>query len=462
MRIPAVFFMSALLIGCAHVEKPVAVDQTVPDRWSNGVGSSGTQSDGAAWEAFLRHTGISNLIEEAYAANPDLAAAQATVLQARAKATIARSTLFPWISVGNKSSRDILADKSAVPGVPKRKDGQLLSIGSTWDIDIWGKTAAEGRASDHDIAAAADTLEDVQRLLAMEVIRNIMLIAAIRDQREIGRKAIALSDEFSRMVNARANLGTGSALDISRQKAEVANLRAAVVSLDLAEAEASAALAALVGRIPGDVKPPLSSLAALKLPQINPTTPLDVINRRPDVRAALQLALAAGNRTQSAEAARLPSISLAAALTSVTNGSFNGIWDKEAFAQSLTSQVTAPLFQGFRLKAAHEAAAEAQKAAEANYRSRLLNALKEAEMALASVKVSSRRVGYLSLAAREANHAVELSQKLYQDGVIGYADLLDLQRTSFSTDYDLVSERYQQFESAIALAASIGGPPPIR
>lgn len=96
--------------------------------------------DSRWWEDFGDPV-LNGMVEEAIANNRDLRAALANSEKAAAAIMLARSDLFPQISINAKTGRERLSERDAEPviGVPNPQNGRQASIGASWEIDLWGQ-----------------------------------------------------------------------------------------------------------------------------------------------------------------------------------------------------------------------------------------------------------------------------------------------------------------------------------
>jgi len=187
------------------------------------------------------------------------------------------------------------------------------------------------------------------------------------------------------------------------------------------------ALEALAGRYPAAALAVPAQLAALPGP-VPVGMPSELLERRPDVIAAERRVAAAFYRVEEAKAARLPRISLTAAVTSISSELFvlkerdNPIW-------SAGASLTAPLFTGGALQGQVEVRTAEQKQALAEYGRVGARAFGEVENALSSAFVLDDREAILTQAVADNARALELANVRFR---VGVGDLRAVQQQSLA------------------------------
>jgi multidrug efflux system outer membrane protein len=144
------------------------------------------------------------------------------------------------------------------------------------------------------------------------------------------------------------------------------------------------------------------------------------------------------------------------------SGSFGGAglsWDDIADASigTLVASVTAPVFQGGRLRAAVEQQRAAAAGALANYRGAVLVALEETENALVAVDASERRETELIKAEEAARNATVLARSQYQAGLVDFQSLLEAERGLLTTGDSRATARANRATALVQLYKALGG-----
>jgi outer membrane protein, multidrug efflux system len=184
--------------------------------------------------------------------------------------------------------------------------------------------------------------------------------------------------------------------------------------------------------------------------------PSELLERRPDIVAAERRIAAAFYRVEEAKAARLPKISLTAAVTSISSDLFvlkerdNPVW-------SAGASLTAPLFLGGQLQAQVEIRTAEQRQALAEYARVGARAFGEVENALSSGFALEEREAILAQSAAENARALELANVRYR---VGVGDLRAVQQQSlalFAARTALLRVQAERLVQRVNLHLALGG-----
>jgi NodT family efflux transporter outer membrane factor (OMF) lipoprotein len=416
--------IAAALSGCAlkspperaEVAKQALPNLQVPAAWTAQGGAAGVIAD--KWLAGFRDPQLDALVQEALVNNPDLQVAAARVEQAAAFVKVAGATLKPQVNALARGGGALSGDSSGLEGA---------GIFANWEIDLWGRVRAGRAAAQDQYASATLDVEYARQSLAAMVAKSWFLATEARLQKAIAEEMAGASERQLSLVQDRLRVGRGDEYEMALARANLATFRDSVRSLDLAYQQALRALEALAGRYPAAALSVPAQLASLPGP-IPVGMPSELLERRPDVIAAERRVAAAFYRVEEAKAARLPRISLTAAVTSISSDLFvlkerdNPVW-------SAGASLTAPLYTGGALTGQIEVRTAEQKQAIADYGRVGARAFGEVENALSTAFALEEREAILSQSVIHNSRALELANVRYR---VGAGDLRAVQQQALA------------------------------
>jgi multidrug efflux system outer membrane protein len=372
-----------------------------------------------------------------------------------------RAKLFPTLDLSgragiSRSSADALrGNLPAGADIALESQNYRSTFDLAYDPDLWGRNKRALEASSAQ-AAASEALLDSQRLgVATEVARQYFLLRGLDAQDSVLQSTLKSRKEALEIQNSKFNAGLIDGLASSRARTEVelADNDLAIVQRQRGSAEH--ALAVLCGAAPSSFSVTRRASNSA-LPDIRAGLPAEVLNRRPDVRAAIQELRAANARIGVAEAAFYPNFSLSA------GGGFESIdikrfLDGENRVLSLGAGVAAPLIDGGANKANYQAARSRYDEALAKYRQTLLIALREVEDALVDLKGLAKSRNALQLALDSSQETRRLSQERYDKGLTSYFEVVDSERDVLRVQLVLSQLEANQRITLAALAKALGG-----
>jgi len=438
----------AMLCGCALQTPPGGADlrqQAVPvlegqAAWVNDA-VAGNPADG--WLATFDDAELQRLVREAIAHNNDLRLAAVRVQQAQLLVTINSSGLLP--SAGLK-------------GRAGNSETQILSLGASWEIDLWGRIRAQSRASESQYAATRDDYLWAQRVVAATTAKAWFTLIQNAQLEDRLRQAVAIQDQLVQITGQRVAIGIASDSELL----EAQNARRlqvdALKTAELARSQAAQALELLLGRYPageiGKIVPGLDFPAMPAAPQAG--LPADLLDRRPDLTAAAHQVAAAFDMKQSAEAARLPRISISAAITGISSDVFV-LKQAGSPIQGLNGTLFAPIFTGGELKARADYYSAEQKAAMIAYGNSALQALSEVEAGLQAESSYAERTKQLQDRVGESRVLVQREEARASIGATDTRSVLKDRQSLLAAEMDLIKVRGSHLNQRIALLLALGG-----
>jgi NodT family efflux transporter outer membrane factor (OMF) lipoprotein len=388
----------------AEVTKQALPNLQVPAAWTSQGGAPGVIAD--KWLASFNDPQLDALVQEALVNNPDLRVAAARVEQAAAFVKVAGATLKPQVNALARGGGALSGDSSGLEGA---------GIFANWEIDLWGRVRAGREAASDQYSSAALDAEYARQSLAALVAKSWFLATEARLQKAIAEEMAGASERQLTLVQDRVRVGRGDEYELALSRANLATFQDSVRNLDLAYQQALRALEALAGRYPAAALSVPAQLASLPGP-IPIGMPSELLERRPDVIAAERRVAAAFYRVEEAKAARLPRISLTAAVTSVSSDLFV-LKDRDNPVWSAGASLTAPLYTGGALTGQIEVRTAEQKQAVAEYGRVGARAFGEVENALSTAFALEEREAILGQSVIHNSRALELANIRYKVGV---------------------------------------------
>jgi len=419
----------------------------VPAAWTAQSGTAGVPGAiGDRWLTGFRDAQLDALVQEALANNPDLRVAAARVEQAASYVKVAGATLLPQVNALARGGGALSGDSSGLEGV---------GIFANWELDLWGRVRAGRESARDQYTSAALDAEYARQSLAALVAKSWFLATEARMQKAIAEEMAGSSEKQLVLAQDRLRIGRGDEYDVALSKASVATFRDTARSLDLAFQQAVRALEALAGRYPAAALAVPAQLVTLPGP-VPVGMPSELLERRPDVIAAERRVAAAFYRIEEAKAARLPRISLTAAVSSISSELFvlkerdNPLW-------SAGASLSAPLFTGGALQGQVDVRTAEQKQALAEYARVGARAFGEVENALSSAFVLEDREAILTQAVVDNARVLELANVRYR---VGVGDLRAVQQQSLALHAartSLLRVQVERLVQRVNLHLALGG-----
>ena len=454
-----------LLVACAPVgpehETPT---MDLPARFSaDGVTwtreSTATQPRPQRWWRVYQDPTLTRLVERALENNQEITAAAARLEEARSLSAGARARYFPAVDLGASADRSKFRPRNNNNNNFNNSGGIentfRVPLDLSYEIDAWGKVRRQVEGAGAREAAAAEQLNALSLTIAAETARTYWALRAVDADRDLLTRTVKLREEAFELLRRQEQAGSISGLDLSRAETEVATARAERVSLDRDRAVLVNALAALTGTVAGTTS--LSANPQLPTPPRVPTsTPGELLRQRPDIRAAEHRVAAANADIGVAEAMFYPSFTIGGSIGLDTE-SLSNLLRSDSVVWSLGSAATLPITGQKLLRSQRAAAVAAHRAASAEYRQNVLDAIRDVETALQASAILARAETATREASESATKTLELSRQRYQAGLVSFLDVVDAERTRLENDRRLNAVRAERMAVSVALIQAIGG-----
>ena len=450
-----------MVAGACRAPEPSGAEEIpvkVPDQWT----ASASTVEAAPLERWWTHFGdvtLDALVERVLARNHDLCAAASRLDLALAQARIAGASSRPAASValdGGRRRQNFVGLPIGGNGVASSTSSSFgVSLDVSWEVDLWGRLAAGAAAAEADAHVVALQREALRLSLAGQTVKAWFALAEAHGQRELAREQAASFERTVSVLQDRYRAGRGAALDLRLAESQLEQARAACARQTEVIERVTRQIEILAGDYPaGSLAPP----GDLPRPPGDPPAglPVELIERRPDLVAALEGLRAADYRLWEARRALWPSLNLAAGVGR-SGEELDDLFDADFDVWSLAAGLVQPLFQGGRLRAGVDAADARRAEAAALYAQALLAAFSEVEVALATEESLAERVRRLAEAARHAVAAEALAEERYGAGRHDILALLTARRQSSDSAALLLSARRERLEGYIDHCLALGG-----
>ena len=409
------------------------------------------------WRGF-RSPELTALMEEAQAANLDIAAAAARIRQADAQARIAGAALLPVLSAGDQATRSRTSGSSSsgltISG--REVTNYSASLSASYEIDFWGKNRDAALAAE-ETATSTRFDRDVLTLTTLTSVANAYFqVLASQDRIRTANRNIAAARRILGAIRARLQAGTGTDLDVAQQESVLANQRAAVPPLRQTLAQNPNALATLVARPPESIRVKGGSLGALAVPRVSPGLPSELLTQRPDIRRQEAALAAATANIGNARAQFFPSIKLTGQ-GGYQSAALVALFSPQAAFFSLAAGLTQPIFDGGALRGNFENVKARQDELLQTYRQTVVTAFADVDNALVALRQTTERLRLQHQVVVASRRAFDLSEQRLRAGTTDIVTVLNTQSTLFQAEDALLQARLARFLAIVGLYQALGG-----
>lgn len=465
-----------LLSACslAPVEQRPALD--IPERFAESAPALKAADDPGRWQpaepadrqqpspwwALFADPVLVALEEDALDANPDVAIAMARLKQARALTSRDEAARLPEIDAGFGPTRQRSSGAAAGQG-----DGAPAQTQTLWraqatvayEADLFGRVSSSVAAARADEARQQALAHQMLLVVQADVATAYFSLRQLEGERLLLRETVALREDAAALLEQRLGAGVVARFVLDQAHTELFTARAEQQAVAQQHALASHTLAILLGRAPASFSLDVLPLQPIdiRLPAGMPST---LLERRPDIAAA-QRAMAVENaRIGMARAAFFPSLSLTGALgyESVELGNL-ARWSQRTFLLGplVGTALSMPIFDGGRRRADEQRARSRYEEGIAAYRKTVLQAFREVEDALASMRTLDARIVQQRGAQQASLSVAQAARSRFDEGDVDYLAVVDAQRTLLRSRQSLIQAEGARVRATVDLVRALGG-----
>ena len=419
-----ILLITLFIFGCAS-QKPIepnqVVDFDVPEQWEVNI-SQNLDFDQKWWNIF-NDDNLNSFVVEFMDENISLEKAMLNTRKAKQASVIATGSLLPSISI----SSGVVESEQNTAGIPTifstllgqssdevtvfTQENYNLSLGTQWEIDLWGKLR-QGRIATKQQYLSAKYFEDFLKLsLTAEASKLYFAIIEAEQVLNNASKKLKNAETIFELYSLRYNKGSIS-IQAYQQSKIIFNATKSDYNNKLLMVNSLKREARLLVKDYPSTEFLVNNNFPKKLPSIPNTLPADIVKRRPDLIAQQYNLLANKALDRQALLTLFPTFSLSGSygsssndLEDLTNEDFS-VWNKGL-------NVFMPVFNAGKLIANKKLAKSNREIAMLDFVNALLTAYKEIESGFESDLTSNQALEII-------NENIVLSENIYNTTFDGF------------------------------------------
>ncbi len=406
------------------------------------------------WRSF-GDPGLDRAVETAFDGNLGLRQAWARLAQAQAAAEVSGAFLFPEANLDAGATRTKTVFD--LTGEQFFENRYSIGLGLSWELDIWRKIANRAEAATLRAMASRDDAENTALLISGGVADAWFAVQAQTALLDLLESQIASSRTLLELTELRYGRGVGTALQVLQQRLQVESVEAEIPEIRTRLQTARHELAVLLG-MPPEFLVETELAPGSILPELPPTpelpSPRDLLERRPDLRAALARVAAADREVAAAIAELLPTIRLSAS-GGFQSTNVNGLTDDLIW--SITGGLVQPLFDADRRGSEVDRSKAVLQERVVFLDERFIVALREVEDALVRERNQRDLLDRVRGQVDTARKTLVESELLFVNGQVEYLDVITAIQTLQRLERQEISVRQGLLANRATLHLALGG-----
>lgn len=401
-----------------------------------------------SWKELFTDTVLQQLIEKGIANNTDLNIARLKVREAEALLTSSKLAYLPSVSLTPQGTI-----KSIEGNSPTKTYN--LAASADWELDIFGRLTNAKREAKAVLEQSQAYKQAVQTQLIATIANSYYTLLMLDKQLDISKRTAEIWAENLRVMKALKKAGQTTEMAVAQIEASKLSVDASLLSLEQQITEVENSLSSLLGVVPQRID--RSTLDMQSFPDtLSVGVPLQLLQRRPDVRQSEAALAESFYTTNRAYSAFYPAITLSGS-AGWTNAAGAIISNPGEWLFSAVGALVQPLFNRGQNIANLKVAKARQEEALLTFRQTLLNAGTEVNDALLQWQVARRRLDLNRQQIISLQSAVRSSELLMRHSSQNYLEVLTARQTLLDAELSAVSDRFEEIQGVINLYHALGG-----
>ncbi len=410
---------------------------------------------GSDWWQMFGDTTLNRLIARALAQNKNIAIAASRIEEARHNLIVTRSTYWPSIS------GTISAEGKYESATDNIAQSYKILPQASWEIPLFGSLRHATRGAKAVIGYEVWQYRGVRLALEAEVATTYFTLLQYQQDLKIAKRSSELRREMVSLIDSLYHYGFASGVNLEQAQSLLYTAEADIPLYERAIAQTLLSLATLTGDTP-DAFVDIGVIGSSAITNdyqpydIAIGVPSDILHRRPDVMSAYYTMQQAAANVGLARSARLPSVTLSLFGGTATN-KVSQLFSSKGWVADAMASIAQPIFNFGGLRRRELAAREAYRQSLLAYEQSYINALSDVESSLVAITSSREELlRYAGLVKSYRNIAI-MTYSLYRNGLSGYLDVIDAERSLYTSQMQFENLVAQQYINYINLCKALGG-----
>ncbi|WP_350657479.1 efflux transporter outer membrane subunit [Psychrobacter sp. S1-30-MNA-CIBAN-0213] len=437
--------------------RPVLAEPNIPVGQSYGAFDRETVSNAEQpslasqrWQNFYSDERLKGLIALGLENNKDFESARLAIEKARAQYQITDIRDLPTIDGSAGYSRQRQRSTTS--------DSYNVNLGlANYELDFWGKISSLKDQALQNFLATTAAKDSTQISLVSNIAQSYANLSYSLAQLKLAEATVESRERSLFIASKRFEAGIDPKLPSLQSSAALENAKLAVLRAQSSILKSRNALQFLVGTpIPSQLipTPAVSNITTHEI--FSAGLPSELLRYRPDVLQAEYNLKAAGANIEVARASYFPSISLASSI-GVSSGSLDDLFKSGSVGWSFGPSVSVPIFDAGRLDANYDVAKIEREQTLASYEKSIQTAFREVSDVLATRATLGEQLAAQYRLQDNFEQTYQIADARFKAGISNYLDVLDAQRSLFSTQQGILDLELQKIVSQIELYQALGG-----
>lgn len=445
--------LSTALTACMNLQAPKpAIQSDIPQNFTQAP--AGTSIANQGYQQFFSDPRLLQVIEISLNHNRDLRTATLNIQRAQQQYQISKNDQLPTIGATGSALRQV--NPAANPNNPYSSFQVGLGV-TAYELDFWGRVQSLKDAALNHYLATKSARAATQISLVSQVSQAWLNYAFAQANLNLAEQTLKVQLDSFNLNKKRFDVGIDSEVPLRQAQISVETARNDVATYKTQVSQAQNLLDLLAGQaVPQNLLPHQAVKTISAERSFATGLSSDLLNNRPDLKAAESQLLAAGANIGAAKARMFPTISLTGS-AGYASTDLKDLFKSGGFSWSVGPSIDLPIFDWGTRKANIKISETEQKIAVSDYEKAIQSAFREVNDALAARAHIDERLSAQRRLVSATETTYKLSTARFRAGIDSYLTVLDAQRSAYAAQQGLLMLEQTKLNNQIELYKALGG-----
>lgn len=445
--------LSLALTACMNLQAPKAVIQSdIPQNFSQAPAGNSIASQG--YQQFFSDPRLLQVIEISLNHNRDLRTATLNIQRAQQQYQISKNDQLPTIGATGSAVRQV--NPAVNPNNPYSSFQVGLGV-TAYELDFWGRVQSLKDTALNHYLATQSARDATQISMVSQVSQAWLNYAFAQANLNLAEQTLKTQLDSFNLNKKRFDVGIDSEVPLRQAQISVETARNDVATYKTQVSQAQNLLNLLAGQtVPQHLLPHQAVKNISAETSFATGLSSDLLNNRPDLKAAEYQLLAAGANIGAAKARMFPTISLTGS-AGYASADLKDLFKSGGSSWSVGPSIDLPIFDWGTRKANIKISETEQKIAVSDYEKAIQSAFREVNDALAARAHIDERLSAQRRLVAATETTYTLSTARFRAGIDSYLTVLDAQRSAYTAQQGLLLLEQTKLNNQIELYKALGG-----
>lgn len=411
-----------------------------------------------SWRELFKDAQLQALIDKGLTNNLDIRNALENINVMQAYVKQGKAGYFPTLSVGPKYTFNQTSANTQFGALLGSQSLSQYELSGTvsWEADIWGKLKSTERGAQANFLQSIAAHQAVKTQIISSIANAYYQLLALDEQRKIAEETVTNRAQSLETTKALKEAGNVTQVAVNQTEAQQLSAEALLIDIDNNIKVLENTISILIGESPKNIE--RSTLDQQQITSdLSVGVPSELLENRPDVKAAEFGLASAFQNVNVANASFYPSLTLTSATGGIQGIDIDKLFDAHSLFASVAAGLTQPIFNKRALRTQKEVAVAKQEQALIAYKQAILTASKEVSDALFAYDAANKKIDLKIKEASLYTQNVADSEELLNYGMTNYLDVITARDNSLNADLSVANIKLAKLQALVELYRSLGG-----